>query len=482
MERPLNTERGLALIVTLGLLCLITLLGISAFRLSVAEIGIAANQKASVQAQYLAEAGTAMVLQWFQEPETFPDIGTFPLGVPVGGRGRFLARRGTDVHGGASYFDLEGRSPFVGTAVQPDFLYESGPDQPGIPGDPFAGLGDLARLKVYAPTTIGAVCTVEATGETGSGIRRSVKVEIIPSPIPPTPAPLQIGTGSAGPIPLLVHWGDVRVVGNADFGSDLESVPRKNPTASVSGQPYLASDRQDPWIDFYVGGLIVNPSPTCADCIEPFRLDGFGNLHQFQTMNDPGFGLNLWDYRRLKNFARTWGVYFGTDRDGYLYQDGILDSEHRRIPAQALADHPGANDGGLVFIDTVDQRPPDGTNLATVDIPVDYMEGLFSIQADVILRESGTGRSLPVTAPPLEDSDTTFQETVVLPAVHLKGILSTAGKLIVEGHPVVFGALVAQQGVAGSGQPEIWYDARLRTGYYPGLPSATPLKGSWYSR
>jgi hypothetical protein len=52
----------------------------------------------------------------------------------------------------------------------------------------------------------------------------------------------------------------------------------------------------------------------------------------------------------------------------------------------------------------------------------------------------------------------------------------------VEGRPNVFGALIAQQGFAGSGQPEVWYDADLRTGYYPGLPTVTLLKGSWYIR
>jgi hypothetical protein len=56
------------------------------------------------------------------------------------------------------------------------------------------------------------------------------------------------------------------------------------------------------------------------------------------------------------------------------------------------------------------------------------------------------------------------------------------GRLAVEGRPNVFGALIAQQGFAGSGQPEVWYDADLHTGYYPGLPTVTLLKGSWYIR
>jgi hypothetical protein len=479
--RRLETERGMALVVTLGLLFLITLLGLSAFRWSIDEIGIAGNQKASVQAEYIAEAGTAMVLQWFQEPETFPDVGVFPLGDPPGGRGSFLARRRTDFRGADSYFDDKGQTQFFGTAERPDYWYQLEPDTPGLLYDSLGGLGVLSSLKIFAPTSVGAICTVEATGATGSGIRRTVRVEIFPSPVPPTTAPLQIGPGSNGPVPVLVHWGEVRVMGNADFGSTLAAIPKKNRTAVVSGQPYSASDRQDPWIDFSVGSAIINPMPSCQDCTEPFLPDGYGNLHQFQVTNRPGFGLDIWDYQSLKTFAKTWGVYFGTDREGFLYLDGILDPSHRRTPYQALAYHDAGNDRGLVFIDTVDQKPPDGTNFATLDLPVDYMEGLFSIQAHLTLRESGSGRAILVQSPPLEETKTASRETVVLPSIQLKGVLSTAGQLIVEGHPTVFGALIAQQGITGSGQPEVWYDADLRTGYFPGLPTATMLKGSWYS-
>jgi hypothetical protein len=480
--RRLDSEQGMALVVTVGLLFLITLLGLSVFRWSMDEIGIAANQKDTVQAQYLAEAGPALVLQWFQEPESFPDIGTFPLGEPVGGRRSFLKRRMTNPSGSASFIDDKGQPQFLGTAEQPDFWYQSEPDHPGFLHEAFGGGGDLTSLKIYAPTSAGALCTVEATGMTGSGIRRTVSVEIIPSPVPPTTAPLQIGPGSSGPVPVLVHWGEVRVMGEADFGSSLGSIPKKISTALVGGQPYTESGRQDPWIEFYVGGAIVNPTTACQNCSEPFLSEGYGNLHQFQTVNRPGFGLDHWDYQNLKTFAKTWGVYFGTDREGFLYQDGNFDPDHRRTPSEALAIQPDGNDRGLVFVDTVDQKPPDGTNMATLDLPVDYMEGLFSIQAHLTLRESGSGRSIQVQAPPSEDPNSVSRETVVLPSIQLKGVLSTAGQLVVEGHPKVFGALIAQQGVTGAGQPEIWYDAGLRTGYYTGLPTVTLLKGSWYIR
>ena len=482
MDR-LRGERGSALVVTLGLLLLTTLMGFATFRWSVDELGIAANQKATVQAQYVAESGAALMRQWFQEPETFPDIGTFPAGYPAGDRSGFLKRRRTDFRGVPSFFDSSGKSQFTGTSDVPDFWYQTVSDDSAILGETFIGIGALTGLKLYKPASVGAIGTVEATGTTGSGISRTVSMELIPSPIPPTTAAVQIGPGPNGPAPLLVHWGDVKVMGNADLGGSLPSIPKKDSIAPVSGLPYPPSGRRDPWIDFEVGGSITNPKTSCPDCTEPFLSEGYGHLHQFQTAKDPGFGLDPWDYQALKAFAQTWGVYYTTDPAGFLYRDGLQDPASRMTPAQALAPEAIGNRPGLVFIDTVDQRPPDGANLATLDLPVDYMEGIFSVQAHVTLRESGPGRSMEVRTPPLEGSDDpSTRQTVILSSIHAKGVLSVAGRLTVEGRPNVFGALIAQQGISGSGEPEVWYDADLRTGYYPGLPTATMLQGSWYIR
>ncbi len=465
--------------VTLGLLFLIMLMGFAAFRLSVDEISIAANQKAAVQAQYIAESGAALMLQWFQEPETFPEIGTFPAGDPAGDPSGFLKRRQADSRGAPSFFDSSGKSQFLGTAEKPDFLYESEQGGPELLGEAFVGLGTITSLKLFGPTTMGAIGTVEATGTTGSGISRTVSVELTPSPIPPTTAAVQIGPGSNGPAPLLVHWGDVKVMGNADLGGSLSSIPEKDPAAPVTGQPYAPSDRRDRWVDFFVGESILNP-PTdgCSSCTDPL----YGYLHPFQTHGDPGFGLDPWDYEALKAFAKIWGVYYTTDPAGFLYRDGLQDPASRMTPAQALTSVSEGDDRRFVFIDTLDQKPPNGDNLAVIDLPTDYLEGIFSIQAHVVLRESGPGRSIEAQSPSERPDDPSARETVTLSAIHLKGILSVAGRLSVEGHPNVFGALIAQQGFAGSGQPEVWYDADLGTGYHPGLPTVTMLKGSWYIR
>ncbi len=193
--RRMEREAGTAFIVTTGLLFLITLLGLATFRWSVDELGIAGNQKAAVQARYIAESGAALMLQWFQEPDTFPAIGVFPKREPTEGRERFLAKRMADSDGAASFFN-SGQSQFTGTADKPDFWYQSEQDGTELLGDAFIGLGTLTSLKLFGPTTLGAVGTVEATGTTGSGISRTVSMELIPSPIPPTTSVVTMLKGS----------------------------------------------------------------------------------------------------------------------------------------------------------------------------------------------------------------------------------------------------------------------------------------------
>lgn len=201
--RRLRNEAGTALVVTGGLLFLIMLLGLATFRWAVDELGIAGNQKASVQARYIAESGAALMLQWFQEPQTLPEIGIFPQGEPAEGRARFLAKRMTDSDGAPSFFNDSGQSQFLGTAGMPDFLYESEQGGPELLGEAFVGLGMITGLKLFGPTTIGAVGTVEATGTTGSGIGRTVSIEIVPIPIPPATAAVQIGPGYYQGLPVV---------------------------------------------------------------------------------------------------------------------------------------------------------------------------------------------------------------------------------------------------------------------------------------
>ena len=472
------------MVVSMGLLFLITMFGLSTIRWSVDELKIAANQKGTIQARYIAETGVALMLQWFQKPGSFPEIGLFPEGYPEEGRDVFLSRREITAYDAPVFFDSIGESQYKGSADEPDFIYESETANPELVGDSVSRIGRLSNLKIYGPTAAEAFSTVEATGTTHGGMSHAVRVGMAQSPLPPVVAAIQIGLEGSRETPILVHWGNIRVRGNADLGDLLEAVPRKNPNSPVNGRPYSLVDRQDPWIDIVVGNSIINPSTSaCEGCTEPFLSDGYDNLHQLLSGTDTDFDLDRWDYERLKSFAKHWGVYFASDSEGklYRYRDGAIDWGNQMEPLEALTSEIDPDNRPFIFIDTVDQNPPDQTNLATLEVPIDYLKGIVIAEAHVILRENGPGRRIRVRSPsPEGDEYGLNRQDVVLFNIHFDGILSVAGRLTIEGQPKIFGALIARQGFSGSGQPEVWYDADLATGYYPGLPTVIPLKGSWY--
>ena len=472
------------MVVSMGLLFLITMFGLSTIRWSVDELKIAANQKGTIQARYIAETGVALMLQWFQDPETFPGIGLFPGGYPEEDRDIFLSRREITTYDAPVFYNSTGESQYRGSTDDPDFIYVSEIANPELVGNNVSKIGRLSSLKLYGPTAAGTFSTVEATGTTPGGMSHAVHVGMAQSPLLPVVAAIQIGKEGSRETPILVHWGDIRVRGNADLGDLLEAIPRKEPNSPVNGQSYPLVDRQDPWIDVVAGNVILNPSTlTCQNCTEPFQSEGYGNLHQLLSGPDTDFDLDRWDYKRLKSFAKGWGVYYASDSEGklYRYRDGAIDWTNRMDPLEALVSQINPDNRPFIFIDTVDQNPPGQTNLATLEIPIDYLKGIVIAEAHVILRENGPGRRIRVLSPsPEGDEDGLNRQNVVLFNIHFDGLLSVAGSLTIEGLPKIFGALIAHQGFSGSGQPEVWYDADLATGYYPGLPTVIPLKGSWY--
>ena len=484
MKTRLENEEGAALILAVSLLLLITLLGVSAMNVSMDEVRISGQDAAWMEAQYLAESGIALVIQGFQEPREFPDIGGFPNGTFIENRAAFFMKRERDQYNVLSFFDEEGRSQFTGTGDQPDFWFQSGSD-----GEPFVdetseGMGQLESIKVFAPTHPGSICTVEATGETLSGVRRTVSIQIIPSPVPPITASIQDGNGVQGRVPVLSHWGDVRAADDADLGESLESIPKKDSLSTIDGEPFPALGREDRWIDFYIGGFIFNPEPMdCPNCPEPFINEGYSNIHQLQNDSQAGFRLDTWSYTRLKAFSKEWGAYYATDTSGALYRDGVMDTAHRVSVSQAVKASDSNTGRRLIFIDTLDGNPPGTDNLPHLTLSVNDAAGLIFIQGHVTLNISGSGGSFQVFSPLAEGSDSeSTRQPVTLSNIHLRGVLSAAGRITVEDHPMIFGAVIAQQGFNGPGELEVWYDADLATGYYRGIPVATILKGSWTIR
>lgn len=187
-----------------------------------------------------------------------------------------------------------------------------------------------------------------------------------------------------------------------------------------------------------------------------------------------------WQYQTFKDYAQRFGSYYVPDREGRLYRNGMTDPSHALTPSQVFGSQEVGDQRGLVFIDTLDQQPPNETNQVTLVLDAPYMEGTFYINAHVVLQPQGTGQTVQALAPPPEGQPVSASPVPVsLAEVAINGVLHTAGTLQIDREVRVFGAIVAERGLAGAGSLEVWYNNSLGRGRVPGLPVVYPIRGTW---
>ena len=162
---------------------------------------------------------------------------------------------------------------------------------------------------------------------------------------------------------------------------------------------------------------------------------------------------------------------------------GGLESDPGLLPADVLASSAVGQSHGLLFIDTLDGQAPGPDNLGTLVIDVDYVEALLVVQGNVLLKQSGSGRSTPVLSPSPEDSSAlSTRSPVTLSGIHMNGLLYAAGTITVERDVRIYGAVISNDTViAGSAGPrlEVWYNSDLGKGLFRGLPVVYRAPGSW---
>jgi len=221
---------------------------------------------------------------------------------------------------------------------------------------------------------------------------------------------------------------------------------------------------------------------------------------------------------------------------------------------------------GIVFVDTIDQLPPSGGNLATIFFSGNYYtSGIFYIAANLSTAGLGTGNTKTVLAPPIIEargSISLYSNTLTLnnpyttngmkvgdilligkktgapdceefriidvvdattltvastivrfgytpsttPAIrshtnqdlmitttidestrtavsgfdyNFSGALYCVGQVDMQGGPRFFGTVIAENGYASGGNPEVWYDWNLSKGDLTeyGIPNVT--RGAW---
>ena len=326
----------------------------------------------------------------------------------------------------------------TGTPAAPDVAYDAGrPEDERVlnnAGEPGAltGLGRVTRARLYGPGHPDGYCALEVSAVARGGSRRTVSLELGVWRIPSLHAAVQAD----------VHSGERSVAGGGPFPKVQTHLMQEGAHHRLHWGEQRVPDAPLP----HPQGDWVSNSP-------------------------PG----LWPYRTFKDYARRIGSYYVPDREGRLYRDGSMDPSHVLAPSRVFGSQEVGDQRGLVFIDTLDQRPPNETNQATLTLEAPYMEGTFYINAHVVLRPQGRGRTVQALAPPPASSPAPMS----LPEVNLNGVLHTTGTLRVDRNVRVFGAVLAERGLAGEALLEVWYDADLGRGRVRGLPVVFPLRGTW---
>jgi hypothetical protein len=447
--RACHAEAGWVLIGALLVGLLLAMLGGTAMNLAFTEVTASSRHVDEKIAQMLAESGVEQMVAWLTQ-------GALPASHET-----LLPFR------------------FTGTPDAPDVAYDAGrPEDDRVLNDAsavgaLAAFGRVTRARLYGPGHPDGYCTLEVTAQARGGSRLMVSVELGVWRIPSLRAAVQADVPSA----------------------DL-SVAKSAPLPKVRTH----------------GGDIVSNSP-------------------------PG----PWPYQTFKDYAQRFGSYYVPDREGRLYRNGMTDPSHALTLSQVFGSQEAGEQRGLVFIDTLDQQPPNGTNQATLTLEAPYMEGTFYINAHVVLQPQGAGRMVQPVAPspggcgrgvlgdlsrcdgcgrgagtccsadatgewapsrcggcgrgagtrcsvdatgewaPSRDEGQSAVAGVPLSIaeVTVNGVLYTAGTLRVDKDVRVFGAVAAEQGLAGAGLLEVWYDADLGRGRVRGLPVVYPVRGTW---
>jgi hypothetical protein len=479
-------DEGHVLLAALMLIFLLGILGMISLHLAAQDGPGISSMKEDNVAQQLADGAADVVMSWFHDSSATP---TALAGL--------LAKRQGDPENGPSFFDAAGRSQFAGTADRPDIILDAAnqADNQTLNGSSsgfptaLGGLGRILQLKVYGPLQPGLLSTVEVTATTVANkpMTRTVQLQLGAVKIPAVRAAAQVGQTlgaiqSGGESPVMVHWGDQRVLGDLAV-QQVEDLALKRTEAPVTGQSYdemlFAQDR---WTEYWIGGTVSVIAPPPGQGVNP-PLPENVHLHQYPT---PGVRLDQWNYDSLKKIALRWGMYYRLDRAGQLHPQGASDSDEGIAPTDALESQVVGDHRGLVFIDTTDGQAPREDNMGTLLLEADYVEGLLVVQGHVVCRPRAAGKSVPSLSPPLPGTASLGTRVPVqLSGIHVNGLLYAAGAIKVERPARVYGAIMAGQSVTSSGAGtgiEVWYNADLAQGLFRGLPVVYREPGTWLAK
>ena len=584
----LNKEKGFALVIAILVMVLLTVMGLGILVITNIESKISDNFRSHNQALYIAESGIERAISYFNNPASFTDVSGSYSGYAVSSVSdaqMFFAKRRL-VGIVPSYFNSSNLSQFEDT--DNDGVIDSPPHDHANPvlkynrdtneaqknflesiSPNVSDQSYIYELMLFAPPYgSGAVATVRVTSKVRNA-SRTVEQILMPGPIIAFTSGLASGAGAAwNGNSLSVHWGSVLIQGTtATISNPLSMNPARTVDADIDAGPYTGAGGEDRWLRAFVNGLYDGPpydDPLKTKYyIPPDELDE-QNIHPYYTphynlFSNQSITIDHWDYAEAKRIAQRYGTYYTTDASGNLYLDG----EGSPLNFKSITNTKSC---GIVFVDTIDQLPPSGSNLATISFSGDYYtSGIFYMAANLSTAGLGSGATKTVLAPPILQArgsinqgtttltvptDTTagmkagdiiligrkigtnytFEELKITNVVdattltvasttdrfgyspgttpaefnhnnenfiittttdettrqavsgfdyNFSGAFYCAGQVDMQGGPRFFGTIIAEDGYAAGGNPEVWYNWNLSksdlTEY--GIPNV--VRGAW---
>jgi len=419
----LNKEKGFALVTAILIMILLTVMAFGILVVSDTESKIGDNFRSHTQALYIAESGIERVISYFNSPASFTDISGTYSGYAVSSvsdaQGFFAKRRLQGIV--PSFFNSSNLSQFEDTddngvidspphdysnpvlkynrdtnTAQKNFLESISPN--------VSDQSYIYELMVFAaPPGTWAVATVRVTSKVRNALR-TVEQILMPGPIIAFTSGLASGAGASWiGNSLSVHWGSVLIQGTT---ANLQNPIHKNPArvvdAGIDAGGYLGAIDEDRWLRAFVNGIYTGPPYDYlqTNYANPPTLAGEQNVHPYYTphynlFSNQAVTIDTWDYVEAKRIAQRYGTYYSTDAAGNLYLDGKGSSLN-------FMNITNTKSCGIVFVDTTDQLPPSGGNLATISFSGNYYtSGIFYIAANLFTAGLGTGNTKTVLSPPI---------------------------------------------------------------------------------
>lgn len=555
--RLLGDRRGIALLVTLLIMIFLSLAGTTFLMFSLTESQISTNQAEAAVALEMAEAGVDQVIFWLGNPQIYVDQVNAAGGNPGFSFHRYTRTtkdgNGTEI----SYIEGNGQTSYLMTTVAGQRFFEkrawdAQKDIPSLVGKVVTGSygtppfqyngtytpgltpgvagsqpdlildgtlwsghqttldsvystlqaatgGRVRRVVIYRSLSGNSAATVRVTGESRSGVSRTVEMELIPIGAPGLANSIGSGGTAGWNGNFRVHWGGVRSVGNVTLANPGKTAYQKAAlTGAIDGDSFGGGN-----VGYHVG-----PPGGYSTWDHWFTLKTAGTIDGFTTQADlkdaygqsaTYWGDNLvpmdsnvtidtvatWDYASLKKLSQEKGWYYesGTGVNAGKIKGPKTGGVWTAFKA-ALA-----NQSGFMFIDTTNGAPPapDGSNLANFDVSGSWYTGVSSyVGGNLDFSGLGSGTSTAAMTPPWDPTlgdpsqseDPAIRQSRTID-VHIKGAFYSAGTVEGGGNVKTYGAFVALRGYGASGDPEVWYDWGLRNGILT-VPPVQRASNTWH--